>query len=61
MRYMTEGANATFLTQLLETDIQETLCNTVRLVIFVSLIFRGLESSDDFVGLYFRGVLTLFT
>ena len=27
--------------------------NTVRLVIFVDLIFRGLGSSDDFVGLNF--------
>ena len=34
---------------------------TVWLVIFVGLIFRGLGSSDDFVGLYFRGVPTLIT
>ena len=27
----------------------------VQLVIFVGLIFHGLGSSDDFVGLYFRG------
>ena len=34
---------------------------TVWLVIFVGLIFRGLGSSDSFVGLYFRGVPTLIT
>ena len=34
---------------------------TVWLVIFVGLIFRGLGSSDDFMGLYFRGVSTLIT
>ena len=34
---------------------------TVQLVIFVGLIFRGLRSSDDFVGLYFCGVPTLVT
>ena len=28
----------------------------VPLVIFVGLIFRGLESSDDFVVLYFHGI-----
>ena len=32
-----------------------------RLVIFVGLIFRGLGSSDKFVGLYFRGVPPLIT
>ena len=35
--------------------------NTVRLVIFVGLIFRGLGSSDDFAGLYLRSVPTLIT
>ena len=35
--------------------------NTVWLVIFVGLIFRGLGSSDDFVGLYFRGIPPLIT
>ena len=35
--------------------------NTVRLVIFVGLIFRDLGSSENFVGLYFRGVPTLIT
>ena len=34
---------------------------TVQLVIFVGLIFRGLGSSDDFVGLYFCGLPTLIT
>ena len=33
----------------------------IRLVIFVGLNFRGLGSSDDFVGLYFRGVSPLIT
>ena len=33
----------------------------VRLVIFVGPIFRGLESSDNFAGSYFRGVPTLIT
>ena len=33
----------------------------VRLVIFVGLIFCGLGSSDDFMGLYFRGIPTLIT
>ena len=32
---------------------------TVRLVIFVGLIFHDLGSLDDFVGLYFLGVPTL--
>ena len=36
-------------------------CNTIHLVIFVGLIFRGLGSSDDFVGLYFRGIPPLIT
>ena len=35
--------------------------HTVRLVIFVGLIFHGLGSSDDFVGLYFHGVPPLIT
>ena len=35
--------------------------NTVQLVIFVGLIFRGLENSDNSVVLYFRGVPTLIT
>ena len=35
--------------------------NTVRLVIFMGIIFRGLGSSDDFVGLYFCGVPPLIT
>ena len=34
---------------------------TVRLVIFMSLIFHDLGSSDNFMGLYFRGVPTLIT
>ena len=34
---------------------------TVRLVIFVTLIFHGLESSENLVDLYFRGVPTLMT
>ena len=34
---------------------------TVRLVIIVDLIFCGLGSSDDFVGLYFHGVPPLIT
>ena len=34
-------------------------CNyTVHLVIVVGLIFRGLGSSDSFVGLYFRSICT---
>ena len=33
----------------------------VWLVIFVGLNFRGLGSSDNFVGLYFRGVPILIT
>ena len=32
---------------------------TIRLVIFVGLIFHDLGSLDDFVGLYFLGVPTL--
>ena len=39
---------------------KENLC-TVWLVIFVGLIFRGLGSSDDFVGLYFHDVPPLIT
>ena len=38
-----------------------TCVNTVWLIIFVDLIFRGLGSSDNFVGLYFRGLPTLIT
>ena len=34
---------------------------TIRLVIFKDLKFRGLESQDNFVGLYFRGIPTLIT
>ena len=34
---------------------------TVQLVIFMNLIFHGSGSSDDFIGLYFRGVPTLIT
>ena len=34
---------------------------TVQLVIFMGLIFRGLGSSGNFVGLYFRGIPTLIT
>ena len=30
--------------------------DTIRLVIFVDLIFRDLWSSDDFMGLFFRGI-----
>ena len=30
--------------------------DTVRLVIFMGLIFHGVGSSDNFVGLYFCGV-----
>ena len=37
------------------------LLHTVQLVIFVSIIFRGLGSSDNSVGLYFRGVPPLIT
>ena len=37
------------------------LYDTVQLVIFVGLIFCGLVSLDDFMGLYFRGVATLIT
>ena len=33
----------------------------VQLVIFVGLIFCGLKSSDNFVGLYFRGVPTIIS
>ena len=36
-------------------------CNTIHLVIFMGLIFRDLGSSDNFVGLYFRGIPTLIT
>ena len=35
--------------------------HTVRLVIFVGLIFCGLGISDDFVGLYFRDIPPLIT
>ena len=35
--------------------------NTVRLVNFVGIDFRGLGSPDNFVGLYFRGLPTLIT
>ena len=44
-------------------ELEESPVNmfTVRLVIFVGLIFRGLGSSDNFVGLYFRGVPPLIT
>ena len=42
-------------------DIVITFLHTIQLVIFVGLIFRGLGSSDNFVGLYFRGVPTLIT
>ena len=34
---------------------------TIRLVIFVGLIFRGVGSSGNFVGLYFHGIPTLVT
>ena len=34
---------------------------TVRLAIFVGLIFCGVGSSDNFVGLYFCGVTGLIT
>ena len=37
------------------------LLHIVQLVIFVSIIFCCLGSSDDFVGLYFRGVPPLIT
>ena len=42
------------------TDVTEN-SNTVWLLILVGLIFRGLGSSDDFVGLYFHGVSHLIT
>ena len=50
----------------IETDAKAKMkvdydVNTVRLVISVGLIFRDLGSSDDFVGLYFRGVPPLIT
>ena len=35
--------------------------NIVWLVIFMGLIFRGLGSSGNFVGLYFRGIPPLIT
>ena len=35
--------------------------HTVRLVIFMGLIFRGLRSSYDFVDLYFCGISLLIT
>ena len=35
--------------------------NAVQLVIFMGLIFHGLGSSDNFIGLYFCGVPTLIT
>ena len=41
--------------------ILPTIKSTVRLVIFVALIFHGLGSSEDFMGLYFRGIPTLIT
>ena len=41
--------------------ISSKFYTTVRLVIFVGLIFHGLGSSDNFVGLYFCGVPTLIT
>ena len=31
------------------------MCATLRLVIFVGLIFHGLTSLGDFIGLYFHG------
>ena len=41
--------------------LQEVYVATAQLVIFVGLIFHGLGSSDNFMGLYFRGVPTLIT
>ena len=35
--------------------------NTIRLIIFMGIIFHGLGSSDIFVGLYFCGIPTLIT
>ena len=38
-----------------------TAIYTVQLVIFVGLIFPGLGSSDNFMGLYFCGIPILIT
>ena len=35
--------------------------DTIQLVIFVHLIFCGLGSADNFVGLYFLGIPPLIT
>ena len=43
------------------TGYFKSTSNTVQLVIFVGLIFCGLGSSDDFVGLYFHGISPLIT
>ena len=64
--YHTRWSNCCFLgsSSVVENSLFincDVILDTVWLVIFVGLIFRGLGSSDNFVGLYFRGVPTLIT
>ena len=59
---ITTDDHVKFMQLLFEVKPSSESCEAInKVVIFMGLIFRGLGSSDNFVGLYFRGIPTLIT